>query len=165
MTESRGSRKGCLRCGLLTAALALVGIALGAGLALWEDYIGYTVLWRGHVEETAEDVYSLRPGATYVVTFFLAAGEQERILRIEPSPQRCLGLPQLSIEVSLEDPDGNVAATVPRTETFEGYGGFENCHYRKQVAFVAPTTGTYTLRATPYSETIRRIDFSIRQSR
>ncbi len=165
MADGKVNRKGCLRFGLLTAAFALAGIALGVGMVLWEDYIGYSVLWRGHVEETAEGVYALRPGETYSVTLFLPAAEDERTLRIEPSAQRCLGLPKFSIEVSLEDLNGSVLAAVPGTDTFEGYGGFENCHYRKQVTFTTPTTGTYTLRATPYSEGIRRIDFSIRHRR
>lgn len=142
-----------------------MGLALGIGMVLWEDHV-YPVLWRGYVEEKTEGIYTLQAGETYTLTLSLASSEKERYLRIEPKAQRCLGLPEFSIEVLLEDPAGNVTARVPRTDIFEGYAsGDFGCEYRKHMTFTAPISGTYTLRVTPYSWGIYRIDFTIREKR
>lgn len=145
-----------------------MGLVLGIGMALWEDYVGYTVLWRGHVEEITEAIYTLRVRETYTVTLPLAASEKKRYLWIEPTAPCREFLPfrnVLSIEVQFADSHGKVVAEVSPNDLFEGYG-FEFCRYaRKQVAFQAPNSGIYTLRVIPYSEGIRRIDFSIREKR
>lgn len=165
MSDTKQRQKGCLGCGLIATAFILMGLVLGIRMVLWEDYFGYTVSWRGYVKEKTEGIYTLEAGKTYTLTLSLAAGEKERYLRVESSPQRCLELPEFSIEVLLEDSVGNVVARVCRTDIFKGYGGFENCYYWKQVAFIAQISGIYTLRVTPYSWGIQRIDFSIREKR
>jgi hypothetical protein len=166
MSEIKRRQKGCLRCGLITIAFTLMGLALGIGMVLWEEYVGYTVLWHGYVKENNEGIYTLKAGETYTLTLYLSTSKKERILRIEPSAQRCLGLPEFNIDVLLEDIAGNVVARVPRTDIFKGYeSDIGNCHYWKQVTFTVPISGTYTLRVTPYSTEIQRIDFSIREKR
>lgn len=168
MSDTKQRRKGCLSCALITTAFILMGLALGIGMVLWEDYVGYTVLWRGYVEEKSEGIYTLEVGKTYTLALPLAASERERYLWIEPTAPcreflrfRCV----LSIEVQFADSHGNVVAEVSPNDLFEAYG-FEFPRYaRKQVAFQALNSGIYTLRVIPYSEEIRRVDFSIREKR
>lgn len=85
MSDTKRRQKGCLSCGLITIAFILMGLALGIGMGLWEVYIGYTVLWRGYVEEKTEGIYTLKAEENYTLTLSLATDEKERYLRIEPS--------------------------------------------------------------------------------